>query len=84
MNEHNHELDLENIRFFSLFRKITPPNKSQIQVLDASGVQPSKIFSVFGKKAGGIGNTRCTEMDCRNFIGSYGGELLSTDGARIF
>lgn len=59
VNEHNHELDLENAHFFWSFRKISTLVMSQIQGLDAPGVQPSKIFSILGKQVGGIRNTQC-------------------------
>lgn len=84
MNEHNHEFDLENVHFFLSFRKISTLLMSQIQGLDAPGVQPSKIVSILGKQVGGIRNTQCTKKDGRNVIGGYTRELVSTGDARVF
>ncbi|KAI3881657.1 hypothetical protein MKX03_017576 [Papaver bracteatum] len=66
--EHNHELKLENARYFRCNRFINSRVRNQLELLDRSGVRLCKGYDVCVNEAGGYESMTCSQKDCRNLI----------------
>jgi len=67
--EHNHELASPNSqKFLRSKRKKTEAQKNLIDLLDNSGVRPSKIASVLINQARGVDLLNLTGQDIQNYL----------------
>ncbi|XP_019184831.1 PREDICTED: protein FAR1-RELATED SEQUENCE 5-like [Ipomoea nil] len=67
--DHNHVLaSPSSARFHRVHRKRTKSQRNLIDVLDESGIRPSKIMSVLVTESGGIDRVGCTERDIQNYL----------------
>nr|GMC71276.1 protein FAR1-RELATED SEQUENCE 5-like [Ipomoea batatas] len=67
--DHNHVLASPNsARFHRVHRKRTKSQRNLIDVLDESGIRPSKIMSVLVTESGGIDRVGCIERDIQNYL----------------
>ncbi|XP_049347739.1 protein FAR1-RELATED SEQUENCE 5-like [Solanum verrucosum] len=67
--KHNHELASPNSqKFLRSKRKKSDAQKNLIDLLDNSGVRPSKIASVLMNQAGGIDRLNLTSQDIQNYL----------------
>ncbi|XP_019178901.1 PREDICTED: protein FAR1-RELATED SEQUENCE 5-like [Ipomoea nil] len=67
--DHNHVLaSSSSARFHRVHRKRTKSQRNLIDVLDESGIRPSKIMSVLVTESGGIDRVGCTERDIQNYL----------------
>ncbi|XP_031097135.1 protein FAR1-RELATED SEQUENCE 5-like [Ipomoea triloba] len=67
--DHNHVLaSPSSARFHRVHRKRTKSQMNLIDVLDESGIRPSKIMSVLVTESGGIDRVGCIERDIQNYL----------------
>nr|GMC82698.1 protein FAR1-RELATED SEQUENCE 5-like [Ipomoea batatas] len=67
--DHNHVLaSPSSARFHRVHRKRTKSQRNLIDVLDESGIRPSKIMSVLVTESGGIDRVGCIERDIQNYL----------------
>ncbi|KAK4734371.1 hypothetical protein R3W88_008632 [Solanum pinnatisectum] len=67
--EHNHELASPNSqKFLWSRRKKTEAQKDLLDLLDNSGVRPSKIASVLINQVGGVDRLNLTGQDIQNYL----------------
>ncbi|XP_057791297.1 protein FAR-RED IMPAIRED RESPONSE 1-like [Salvia miltiorrhiza] len=65
---HNHEMDLDMSKFMAGHRTITYAQKRHLENVDISGVPVCKNIRWLQFQFGGLGNTSCSDRDCRTFI----------------
>ncbi|XP_058787209.1 protein FAR1-RELATED SEQUENCE 5-like isoform X2 [Vicia villosa] len=69
IREHNHELfSPRSSQFLRVHRKKTKVQKKLIDVLDDSGLRPSKITSVLSTESGGIDNIGFSQQDVVDYL----------------
>nr|XP_027120394.1 protein FAR1-RELATED SEQUENCE 5-like [Coffea arabica] len=82
--EHNHVLASPySKKFLRLKRKKSEAQKNLIDMLDQSGVRPSKIVSVLATQVGGIGNLNFTDHDVCNYLSTKRHKELEKGDAQL-
>ncbi|KAL3525244.1 hypothetical protein ACH5RR_013616 [Cinchona calisaya] len=82
--EHNHELASPYSKKFLLSkRKRTEAQRNLIDVLDESGVCPSKIVSVLATQAGGVEKLNLTDHDVCNYLSTKRQKQLKKGDAQL-
>ncbi|KAK8528311.1 hypothetical protein V6N12_074842 [Hibiscus sabdariffa] len=82
--EHNHALASPmSTRFIRSHRKKTKVQKDLVDVLDDSGIRPSKISSILSHESGGLGNLNMTEHDIFNYSSRKRKKQLEKGDAQI-
>ncbi|KAK8638336.1 hypothetical protein V6N13_136769 [Hibiscus sabdariffa] len=82
--EHNHALASPmSTRFIRSHRTKTKVQKDLMDVLDDSGIRPSKIASILSHESGGLGNLNMTEHDIFNYLSRKRQKQLEKGDAQI-
>ncbi|XP_027182119.1 protein FAR1-RELATED SEQUENCE 5-like [Coffea eugenioides] len=82
--EHNHVLASPySKKFLRSKRKKSVAQKNLIDMLDQSGVRPSKIVSVLATQVGGIGNLNVTDHDVCNYLSTKRHKELEKGDAQL-
>ena len=81
---HNHELASPNSqKFLRSKRKKSEAQKNLIDLLNNSGIRPSKIASVLTTQAGGIENLNITGRDIQNYLSTKRQNCLEKGDAQL-
>ncbi|XVF08841.1 hypothetical protein REPUB_Repub07fG0038400 [Reevesia pubescens] len=82
--DHTHELATpKSAKFLHVHRKRIVVQRNLIDVLDVSGICPSKIMSVLANESGGIDMVGLTERDIQNYLTSKRQKQLEKGDAQL-
>ncbi|OMP04680.1 hypothetical protein CCACVL1_02146 [Corchorus capsularis] len=82
--DHNHELATpKSASFLRAHRKRTRAQRNLIDVLDDSGVRPSRIMLVLATESGGIDKVGLTERDIQNYLSNKRQKQLEKGDAQL-
>ncbi|KAF5747264.1 protein FAR1-RELATED SEQUENCE 5-like [Tripterygium wilfordii] len=85
VKEHNHELvPPDKVHCLRSHRHVSGPARSLIDTLQAAGMGPSGVMSVFIKESGGVSNVGFTKVDCQNYMSSSRQRTLGSCGQFVF
>jgi len=84
VSNHNHELASPNSqKFLRSKRKKSEAQKNLIDLLNNSGIRPSKIALVLITQAGGIENLNLTGRDIQNYLSTQRQNCLEKGDAQL-
>ncbi|XVE91979.1 hypothetical protein REPUB_Repub01dG0057500 [Reevesia pubescens] len=84
VRDHTHELATpKGAKFLHVHRKNTAVQRNLIDVLDVSGIRPSKIMSVLANESGGIDMVGLIEHDIQNYLSSKRQKQLEKGDAQL-
>jgi hypothetical protein len=84
IKDHNHELfSPRSSQFLRVHRKKTKVQKKLIDVLDDSGLGPSKIASVLCTESGGVDNVGFSQQDVINYLSAKRQKQMENGDAQL-